>query len=95
LVSNINSASADKKIILIIESSASYVPTSKFGNNETLAKARAEAMKKALMKEIKNKANVKLELKSGVNGPAYNNDYQDQSKYEKYQYVKAFIAEDK
>jgi hypothetical protein len=95
LVANITGAAKDTKIIVSIESSASTVPTTKFGTNDKLASARAEALKKALSKKVKNMANVKFELKPSVNGPEYNSDAQDHAKYEKFQYVKAFIREDK
>ncbi|HTB31129.1 MAG TPA: hypothetical protein VK808_03835, partial [Bacteroidia bacterium] len=87
--------SKDTKIIVSIESSASHVPTTKFGSNENLTKARAEELKKTLTKMAANKANVKIELKPSVNGPDYANDAQNLAKYEKFQYVKAYIREDK
>ena len=96
LVSNIESAIKDgTKIIVSIESSSSTVPTTKFGSNDKLAEARAEAVKKALAKDVKNAPNVKFELKPAVNGPAYAQDAQNLAKYEKFQYVKAYIREDK
>jgi hypothetical protein len=94
-LNNINSLSKDTKVIVSIESSASNVPTTKFGSNENLTKARSEELKKILSKTLDNMKNVKIELKYSVNGPAYANDYQDHAKYEKYQYVKAYIREDK
>ncbi len=95
LVSNITDAAKDTKIIVSIESSASNVPTTKFGTNDKLASARAEAMKKALGKKVKNMANVKYEMKPTVGGPQYNSDAQDHAKYEKFQYVKVYLREDK
>ena len=95
LVANITGAAKDTKIIVTIESSASNVPTTKFGTNDKLASARAEALKKALAKKVKGMENVKFELKPSVQGPEYNKDAQDHAKYEKFQYVKAFIREDK
>ncbi len=49
LVRNVSNAAKDSKIIVYIESSASTVPTTKWGTNEKLAKARAESLKKALI----------------------------------------------
>lgn len=95
LVKNISDAAKDTKIIVTIVSSASNVPTTKFGTNDKLAKARAESLKKTLSKKIKNMANVKFELQYSVNGPAYDKDAQNHEKYEKFQYVKAYIKEDK
>ncbi len=93
LVSNITNAAKDTKIIVTIESSASTVPTTKFGNNENLAKARAEALKKTISSKIKDMGNISFELKPSVNGPEFNNDAQDHAKYEKFQNVKAYIRE--
>ncbi len=96
LMTNINNAIKDgTKIVVSIESSSSTVPTTKFGSNDKLAMARAEAVKKALAKDVKNATNVRFELKPSVNGPAYGDDYENHAKYEKYQYVKAYIREDK
>jgi hypothetical protein len=96
LVSNIESAAKDgTKVIVSIESSSSTVPTTKFGNNQKLAEARADALKKALSKDIKKNSNVKFELKPSVNGPEYAKDPENHPKYEKFQYVKAYLREDK
>ncbi len=95
LVDNISNAAKDTKIIVSLVSSASNVPTTKFGSNDKLASARAEALKKILSKKVKNMANVKFELKPSVNGPEYDNDATNHAKYEKFQYVKAYIREDK
>jgi hypothetical protein len=95
-VSNINDLSKDTKIIVTIESSASHVPTTKFGgSNDNLTKARANELKKSLGKKLTHPDNVKFELKPGLNGPEYAGDFQNIDKYGKYQYCKGFIREDK
>jgi WD40-like Beta Propeller Repeat len=48
LVRNINNASKNGKIVVYIESSASTVPTKKWGSNDKLASARAQSLKRAL-----------------------------------------------
>ena len=93
LVRNIDSAAKNTKIVVSIESSASTVPTTKYGTNDKLASARAEALKKTLLKKVDNAANVRFELKPSVNGPAYANDAKSVEKYGKFQYVKAYIRE--
>ena len=80
------------KIYINIKASASNVPTKTFGSNENLAKKRAEAAKSIIISSLTNKG-IKKEniifnnIKTGVNGPAYNSDYQNKDTYEKYQYV--------
>ncbi|MFZ5553154.1 MAG: tetratricopeptide repeat protein [Bacteroidota bacterium] len=78
-----------------IDASASTVPTSTFPNNRELAKTRGENFKKQLLEDLKKAGVAESQLKfekviSGVNGPAYGNDYDtQQEKYRNYQYVKA------
>jgi len=93
LIRNIDSAAKNTKIVISIESSASTVPTTKYGTNDKLANARAEALKKVLVKKVDNTGNIRFELKPSVNGPAYANDAAKVEKYGKFQYVKAYIRE--
>jgi tetratricopeptide (TPR) repeat protein len=81
-----------KNLTIVIESSASNVPTSTFKNNETLAEIRALNIQKELMtyianrKEFKNK--VKVEIKqTRVDGPEYENDASNRKKYQKFQFI--------
>ena len=80
-----------------IESSASSVPTKTFGSNEKLAELRAKEAKVKVFIALQNKGFKKDEirfspLKSGVQGPAYNNDYvENRSTYEQYQFIKVNI----
>lgn len=78
---------------IVIEASASKVPTRTFGTNENLSKQRMEDARKRLVEAIQARgldAN-KLMLEAVnhlVGGPRYQGDYQDTDKYGKYQYVK-------
>ncbi|MCB0402183.1 MAG: PD40 domain-containing protein [Flavobacteriales bacterium] len=87
--------SGQSKITITIESSASRVPTTTYGNNSKLAKARAEAAKKTvesyLRWEIQNGQITIGKTNSLVSGPAYKNDSSDADKYREYQYVKISI----
>jgi len=60
---NISNAAKDGKIIVSIVSSASNVPTTKFGTNDKLASPVLKSFKKILSKKVKNMANVTFELK--------------------------------
>lgn len=76
-----------------IESSASQVPTSTYGTNERLAKARAEEAKNRVTKALAAKGikQVNIQVKTvdaKVQGPEYSNDSKDKEKYEKFQFVK-------
>ena len=82
----------NEKIYINIEASASNVPTKTYGSNRNLAKKRAEAAKSIIIsslagKGIKKENIVFNSVKSKVNGPKYNSDYQNKNTYEKYQYV--------
>lgn len=77
-----------------IESSASYVPTTRFGTNQKLATARANELKERIAKDatqrgMKNTSLMFAETRALVQGPAYNDDFENQQKYDPYQYVKA------
>lgn len=78
---------------IVIESSASKVPTRTYGSNETLSKKRMEDARNRLVDAIKARGLdadlLKLEaVNSLVQGPRYAGDYKDTEKYGKFQYVK-------
>jgi tetratricopeptide (TPR) repeat protein len=77
---------------LSIYSSASKVPTQKFGNNQRLADKRANDLKELLERIINNNENLKGKVtinivKSSVNGPDYEKDARNQEKYKPFQYL--------
>jgi len=78
---------------IIIEGSASRVPTKTWVTNDKLAKARAEKGKENLISSLKakgvdaSKVIVKT-VDSSVQGPTYRGDYQNIEKYTKYQFLK-------
>ncbi|MCR9171758.1 MAG: SprB repeat-containing protein [bacterium] len=78
-------------ITINIYSSASTVPTQTFGSNEKLANKRAENMKYDLLdyfkKDYASKVNIVI-VSSKVDGPAYEEDAGNTSKYEPYQFVR-------
>jgi len=81
-----------ESITINIISSASNVPTTTFSSNEKLAAVRGENMKYDLIayfeknKDFKGKVNVVI-VTSKVDGPAYENDAGNRSKYSPYQFV--------
>ncbi len=79
-------------IYVSIKTSASHVPTKRYGSNNNLAEKRAEAAKSKIISSLINKGINKDNIifntiKSSVNGPKYNSDYQNKDSYKKYQYV--------
>lgn len=78
---------------VILEASASKVPTKTYRTNENLAERRSIEAKIKLQKSIKarggdwSKVNF-VEVKTLVQGPDYNKDKKDKDKYIKYQYIK-------
>lgn len=78
---------------VVIESSASKVPTRTYGTNDNLSRQRMEDARKRLVEAVeargKSGSLLKLEsINSRVSGPRYEGDYQNTDKYGKYQYVK-------
>ena len=78
---------------VVIEASASKVPTRTYGSNDNLSRQRMEDARKRLVEAVeargKNGSQLKLEsINSRVSGPRYEGDYQNTDKYGKYQYVK-------
>ena len=85
------------KAILMIESSASKVPSAKFGDNEKLSVSRADAAKDAVTKSAGEKGigSDKLnfaDISTLVRGPEYQNDAaENRATYKNYQYVKIIV----
>lgn len=78
---------------VVIEASASKVPTKTFGTNENLSRQRMEDARKRLVEAVtargKDANLLKLEAVNNlVQGPRYNGDYQNTDKYGKFQYAK-------
>ncbi len=77
---------------VVIEASASKVPTRTFGSNEVLSRERMDEAKKRLVDAVKARGKdaslLKLEaVNNKVQGPKYAGDYQNTEKYGKFQYV--------
>jgi hypothetical protein len=88
----VNKAKSSNKIIIEIEASASKVPTRTFKTNKNLAENRAEEAKRVILKSLLtsgvNESNITFKKpKSLVQGPNYKGDFENESVYEKYQYV--------
>lgn len=78
---------------VVIEASASKVPTRTFGTNENLSRSRMEDARNRLVEALRARNvdvdKVKLEaVNSLVQGPRYEGDYRNTEKYGKFQYVK-------
>jgi len=81
-----------EKVTIQVFSSASKVPTKKYGSNENLAMLRAENVKYDLIthfqssKKFKDRVNVVI-VNYTVEGPEYENDNSKRTKYKPYQSV--------
>lgn len=78
---------------IVIDASASKVPTRTFKTNENLSRQRMEDARSRLVEALKTKGvdvdKVTLEaVNSMVQGPRYNGDFTDTEKYGKFQFVK-------
>jgi tetratricopeptide (TPR) repeat protein len=78
---------------VVIEASASKVPTKTFGTNENLSRQRMEDARTRLVEAIKARGKdanlLKLEAVNNlVQGPRYQGDYQNTDKYGKFQYAR-------
>jgi hypothetical protein len=78
---------------IVIEASASKVPTRTFGTNEKLSQSRMDDARKRLVEAAQARgidpAKLKLEaVNSLVQGPRYIGDFTNTEKYGKYQFVK-------
>ena len=82
-------------INILIQSSASSVPTRTYSNNEQLAEIRGENLKYDILQYLQKQGfgqqvHIVIE-KSGINGPEYDKDAVNLKKYKPYQYVNARI----
>ena len=80
-----------ESVTITIVSSASRVRTLTFGTNEKLAKSRADEIKKVLegyyaSKDLTSKVTVEI-LSSVVDGPKYTGDFDNQEKYQPFQFI--------
>jgi len=96
LLDKIKTKSANGKVTIVIEASASKVPTKLFSSsNKKLASKRAKVAKQvindALLKRNLDASYFTIEFSSGVKGPTYEHDAKDESKYQQFQYVKVYI----
>lgn len=78
---------------VVVEASASKVPTKTFGTNDNLSRQRMEDARKRLVEAVQARGadpnKLMLEAVNHlVQGPRYLGDYQNTEKYGKYQYVK-------
>ncbi len=78
---------------IVIEASASNVPTKTYGTNEKLSNLRMDAARQRLVEAItargKDASKLLLEAVNNlVQGPRYTGDFQNTAKYGKFQYVK-------
>jgi len=78
---------------VVIEASASKVPTKTSGTNENLSRQRMEDARKRLIEAVQARgtdaSKLKLEAVNNlVQGPRYQGDYQNTDKYGKFQFVK-------
>jgi len=78
---------------VVVDGSASKVPTKTFGTNENLSKQRMEDARRRLVEAVQARGSDpnKLMLEAVnhlVQGPRYQGDYQNTEKYGKFQFVK-------
>ena len=78
---------------VVIEASASKVPTKTFGTNENLSRQRMEDARSRLVEAVKARGldpdKLRLEAVNNlVQGPRYQGDYKNTDKYGKFQYAK-------
>ncbi len=85
---------ANHELVVEIESSASRVPTRKYGSNKHLAELRANVAERKLIAALAKRGIPKSQLnlsgsKSSVQGPEYKNDaLKNRALYEQFQYIK-------
>ncbi|MFB6257582.1 MAG: hypothetical protein ABEH38_02730 [Flavobacteriales bacterium] len=89
---------AGKAVELRLQGSASKVPTSSYPSNLILAGHRAEDLKKALLKALRNRdlPMDKFEVENvevRVDGPPYKKDPGNKERYAPHQYVKVWILD--
>jgi hypothetical protein len=96
LINKITDKVTKGTVDILIDGSASKVPTTLFSSsNKSLAKDRSAVAKKVITETLKSKSidisKVHIETISAVSGPQYQHDAKDESKYQKFQYVKVFV----
>ncbi len=96
LIDKISSKVSAGEVKIAIEASASKVPTKLFSSsNKKLAEKRATDAKKAILAALKTKqtdtSKLTITIRPSIGGPKYEHDAQDESKYQKFQYVKVYI----
>jgi hypothetical protein len=97
LVTKIATRLLKDTVTVSIESSASQVPTSAqyAHSNQVLADKRGVTEKNNILAALKKRQTkikkLKFDMKGQVQGPEYEQDAQDQDKYQKFQYVKVFV----
>jgi tetratricopeptide (TPR) repeat protein len=90
----VNIIKANGVVYIDIESSASKVPTTTYGDNDNLAKARLKEAKQKILAALAAKGISADKVKfvsetSLVQGPEYNDDWNtNREVYEKYQYIR-------
>lgn len=84
-----------KDMVVEIYSSASYVPTTKFKDNQELSETRANNLKEKIeahFAKTKYAGQVQVKVVSAVvSGPAYEGDNKNTEKYRPYQFVEAKV----
>ena len=94
LIENVVQTVTEKgNVNISIESSASRVPTKTYNSNMELTKFRGNEAKDLFIQILQAKGIDKnkirfVDVTTLVQGPAYQGDYMNKSKYQKYQYVK-------
>jgi len=96
LIDKIASKAAAGSVHISIQGSASKVPTTLFSSsNKSLASSRSKTTKDVILDALKAKqvdiSKVNVQLESAVKGPNYEHDAKDESKYQKFQYVKVYV----
>ena len=84
-------AAGRENVSITIVSSASKVRTATWGTNEKLAKSRATEIQKVLegyyaSKDLTSKVTIEV-LSSVVDGPDYKGDFENQDKYQPFQFI--------
>ena len=95
-INKVTELSKKKNLTILINASASKVPTRTFKNNKQLAASRATKLKNQIIEDVKakggNTARLKFSTSSIVGGPKYRGDAMlGMKKYEVHQYSKAKI----
>jgi len=86
---------ANPGLMIVVEASASKVPTRKWGSNERLAHARASSAERKVIRVLSRRGIRRQQItferpnKELVQGPEYNNDAKtNRATYEQFQYIK-------